>query len=288
VTTPSVSGPRKAGPAEELPASGPLRQRIHEIIFEADTRVGRAFDIALLALIVVSVCAVMLDSVDSVRQLWGGSLQTVEWAITIVFTLEYLVRLWCVRRPLRYAFSFFGVVDLLSIVPTYLSLVVHGSQTLMVIRTLRLVRAFRIFKLSRYVAESQALWHALRATAAKIMVFLLVVMTFVLILGSAMYLIEGSQQNSQFTSIPRSVYWAIVTVTTVGYGDMAPDTNWGRLIASIAMILGYSIIIVPTGIFSVEIIMAHKRDISTQVCPHCTAEGHDVDACHCKYCGGRL
>jgi voltage-gated potassium channel len=210
----------------------------------------------------------------------------VEWAITGIFTVEYLVRLWCVRRPWRYALSFFGIVDLLSIAPTYLRIVFEGSQALVVIRTLRLIRAFRIFKLSRYVAESQALMQALRATSAKITVFVLLVLTFVLILGSAMYLIEGPERG--FTNIPVSVYWAIVTMTTVGYGDMSPDTAWGKLVASIAMILGYSIIIVPTGIFSVEIIMAQKHHVSTQVCPNCTAEGHDVDAKYCKFCGVEL
>ena len=259
---------------------------MHDVIFEADTRLGRGFDIALLALIIVSVIVVMLDSDVGIRQRWGRLLLVSEWAITIVFTLEYLLRLWCVRRPWRYALSFFGIVDLLSIIPTYLSIVVDGSQTLLVIRTLRLIRAFRIFKLSRYVAESQALWHALRATSAKITVFVLLVMTFVLILGSIMYLIEGPERG--FTNIPVSVYWAIVTMTTVGYGDMLPATSWGRLVASVAMILGYSIIIVPTGIFSVEIIMAQKQHVTTQVCPNCMAEGHDVDALYCKFCGGSL
>ena len=277
---------RKSGPAEEAPRTGELRRTVHDVIFEADTRAGRAFDIALLALIMISVVVVMLDSDQGIRARWGTQLMVIEWAITLIFTVEYAVRLWCVRRPHRYALSFFGIVDLLSIIPTFLSIVVEGSQTLLVIRTLRLVRAFRIFKLSRYVAESQALWHALRATSAKITVFVLLVMTFVLILGSAMYLIEGPERG--FTNIPVSVYWAIVTVTTVGYGDMSPDTAWGRFVASIAMILGYSIIIVPTGIFSVEIIMAQKQHVSTQVCPNCMAEGHDVDALHCKYCGQEL
>lgn len=269
-----------------MPEVGRLRKQVHEIIFEADTRAGRAFDIALLLLIVVSVVAVMLESVEEVRARWGRLLVAIEWTITILFTIEYIVRLWCVKIWWRYALSFFGIVDLLSILPTYLSFVVEGSRTLLLIRTLRLIRAFRIFKLSRFVAESQALWHALRATSAKIAVFLLVVMTFVLLLGALMYMIEGPE--APFTSIPMSVYWAIVTMTTVGYGDMAPVTAWGRLIASGAMILGYSIIIVPTGIFSVEIIMAHKRDVTTQVCPHCNREGHDVDASYCKFCGGTM
>lgn len=282
----SEGSDRKAGPAEEAPRTGEVRQLVHDVIFEAGTRFGRAFDIALLALIVLSVVAVMLESVAGIRARWGSQLMAIEWAITLIFTAEYVVRLWCVRRPWRYALSFFGIVDLLSIIPTFLSIVVEGSQSLLVIRTLRLVRAFRVFKLSRYVAESQALWHAMRATSAKITVFVLLVMTFVLILGSAMYLIEGPERG--FTNIPISVYWAIVTMTTVGYGDMSPDTAWGRLVASIAMILGYSIIIVPTGIFSVEIIMAQKKHVSTRVCPNCTAEGHDVDALHCKYCGQAL
>mgnify|MGYP002624267077 FL=1 len=264
----------------------PWQQRLHEIIFEADTPAGKAFDVVLLLLIVISVVAVMLESVGEYRQRWGSILRVIEWVITILFSVEYLARLVCVRRPLHYATSFFGIVDVLSVIPTYLAILFEGPQYLLVIRTLRLVRVFRIFKLHQYVSEANALAYALKATRTKVSVFLLIVMTIVLILGSAMYLIEGEENG--FSSIPKSVYWAVVTMTTVGYGDISPQTPVGQTIAALAMILGYSIIIVPTGIFSVEIIMAQKHEVSTQSCPACTREGHDVDAVFCKYCGTRL
>jgi len=270
------------------PGESPLAAVLHEIIFEADTKAGKAFDVALLVAIILSVIAVMLESVGSVANDWGKLLRAVEWTFTILFTFEYALRLYCVRRPWSYAFSFFGMVDLLSIVPTYLSFLVTGTQSLLVIRTLRLVRVFRIFKLHQYVNESRALLVALHATRKKVAVFVLVVATMVMILGSAMYLLEGGLTNSKFTSIPKSVYWAVVTMTTVGYGDIAPQTPWGQGLATIAMMLGYSFIIVPTGVFSVEILMAHKQQVSTQACPNCSRDGHDHDAIHCKFCGARL
>jgi len=266
----------------------PWQWQLHEVIFEADTPAGRAFDVGLMIAIGLSVIAVMLESVEAVRVGWGPWLRAAEWGFTLLFTVEYALRLACVGRPKQYATSFWGIVDLLAVLPTYLSIFVHGSQALMVIRILRLVRVFRVFGLSSYVNEAQALTAALRATTRKTVVFLLVVLSLVLILGSAMYLIEGQQEGTQFTSIPMSVYWAIVTMTTVGYGDLAPTTPTGRAIASVAMILGYCIIIVPTGIFSVEIITAAKHEITTQACPSCSLEGHDADAVHCKYCGARL
>ena len=270
------------------PGQSWLATKLHEIIFEADTIAGKAFDVALLLAIVLSVSAVMLESVAEISKHWGPQLIAIEWFFTILFTFEYLLRLYCVRRPWRYAISFFGLVDLLSIVPTYLSVVTRGTQVLLVIRTLRLVRVFRIFKLHQYVNESRALFVALHATRKKIAVFILVVATLVMILGSAMYLIEGSQKDTRFTSIPKSVYWAVVTMTTVGYGDIAPQTALGQGLATVAMLLGYSIIIVPTGIFSVEIIMAHKQQVSTKACTNCSQEGHDYDAIHCKFCGAHL
>jgi voltage-gated potassium channel len=262
------------------------RVRLHEIIFEADTFAGKAFDVALLAAILLSVTAVVLESVEAIGQRLGPTLRTVEWAFTVLFTVEYVLRLVCVRRPWRYATSFLGVVDLLAVIPTYLSLLYGGAQALIVIRALRLLRVFRIFKLARYLGELTALLAAIRASRAKIIVFLLTVLTVVLIMGTAIYVVEG--ESSGFTSIPRAVYWAVVTVTTVGYGDIAPRTVFGQAIAAVAMILGYSLIIIPTGIFSMELIEASKRSVTTQVCPSCTAEGHDSDARFCKYCGARL
>jgi voltage-gated potassium channel len=205
---------------------------------------------------------------------------------TLLFTVEYVLRLLTVRRPLRYATSFLGLVDLLAVLPTYLSLLLPGTQSLLVIRALRLLRIFRVFKIARYLHEVSALVRAIRNSSAKIAVFLLAVLAIVLIMGAAMYVIEGEQ--SGFTSIPRGMYWAIVTVTTVGYGDIAPRTIVGQIVASIAMVLGYSLIIIPTGIFSMEIVQAARQQVTTQACPECLAEGHDVDAKYCKRCGARL
>jgi voltage-gated potassium channel len=258
---------------------------LHEVIFEADTPAGKAFDIALLIAIVISVAIMIFDSTEPAAR-YGGLIYAVEWTFTILFTAEYGLRLASVRRPWRYAFSFFGIIDLLAILPTYLSLFVAGWQSMLVIRALRLLRIFRILKIARYVGELTALSAAIRATRAKIAVFLLSVLTLVLIVGTLMYVVEG--QASGFTSIPRSMYWAIVTVTTVGYGDIAPVTPLGQGIASVAMILGYSLIIIPTGIFSVELVNASRRQITTQNCPDCSREGHDADALHCKHCGAPL
>lgn len=264
----------------------PWREHLHEVIFEADTPAGRAFDIALLVAIILSVAAVVLESVANVRLRYGTALRSIEWFFTILFTVEYVARLIAVRRPWRYAASFFGVVDLLAIVPTYLSLFVAGAQTLLVIRALRLLRIFRVLKIARYLKEMRSLVEAIRATRAKITVFLMTVLTMVLIMGAAMYVIEGEEGG--FTSIPRGVYWAIVTVTTVGYGDIAPRTVAGQAVAAVAMILGYSLIIIPTGIFSTELARMTSRVITTQSCPACVAEGHDQDAVFCKHCGAHL
>jgi voltage-gated potassium channel len=268
------------------PNHAPWRERMHEVIFEAETPAGKAFDVALLATIALSVVAVLLESVAPIRREHGPALRAAEWTFTLLFTVEYMLRLASVRRPLRYAFSFFGLVDLLSILPTYVSVLVPGAQSLLVIRALRLLRIFRIFKVVRYVREVTALVEAIRATRAKITVFLFAVLTIVLIMGAAMYVLEGEQ--SGFTSIPRAMYWAVVTVTTVGYGDIAPRTVGGQAIAAMAMVLGYSFIIIPTGIFSMELARAAGKRLTTQCCPDCSREGHDVDAVHCKYCGARL
>ncbi|MEJ2719637.1 MAG: ion transporter [bacterium] len=268
------------------PPKSAWRAKTHEIIFEADTPAGKAFDIILILCIVASVVAVMLDSVGAIRRVYGRWFYGIEWFFTILFTVEYLLRLISIGRPLKYATSFFGIVDLLAVVPTYLSLVIPGSQYLLVIRILRVLRIFRVLKIVQYVSEANLLLQALRASQRKITVFLFTVLTLVIIFGSVMYIIEGEQNG--FTSIPRGIYWAIVTLTTVGYGDISPKTELGQAVAAVVMILGYSIIAVPTGIVTVEMGQAFRRRVSTQVCPECSAEGHDVDAVHCKACGAKL
>jgi voltage-gated potassium channel len=270
--------------AEARPRPG-WRLRLHEVIFEADTAAGRAFDVVLLVAIVASVAAVVLESVAEIRAEYGVILKSVEWTLTIAFTLEYGFRLMAVQRPWRYATSFFGVVDLLSIVPTYLALVVPDTQSFMVIRAIRLLRVFRILKAAQFLGEAHVLTTALRASRRKITVFLGAIVTVVLIVGALMYVIEGEEHG--FTSIPTSMYWAVVTMTTVGYGDIAPRTALGQFVASMLMILGYGVIAVPTGIVSVELANA-TRPVSRQACPACGSEGHDIDAAHCKYCGAPL
>lgn len=259
---------------------------VHEIIFEADTPGGKAFDVLLFVVIILSIVAVMLESMAEIRQTYGWYLRVAEWSFTILFTVEYVLRLLSVGRPRRYAFSFFGIVDFLAIVPTYLSFFVAGTQSLIVIRALRLLRVFRVLKLAHFVGEAKMLRAALRASTRKIIVFLGTVVMLVLIIGSLMYLIEGQERG--FTSIPQSIYWAVVTMTTVGYGDVIPHTPLGQFLASIVMIFGYGIIAVPTGIVTVEIASAARGKISTQACPQCGREGHDGDAAFCKYCAGKL
>lgn len=272
--------------SSEDSASSPLRHRLHEIIFEADTRAGKLFDAVVLVLIAASVTVVVLESSPGVRARYGDEMLVLEWIFTILFTIEYLLRLYSVRRPLRYATSFFGVVDLLSVVPTYLSVLIPGAQSLLVIRILRLLRIFRIFKLSNYVSESGQLWTALQASRRKILVFLFTVMTVVVIVGAMIHVIEGPENG--FTSIPTGIYWAIVTLTTVGYGDISPQTTLGRFLASAVMLMGYGVIAVPTGIVTAEMTRAMRGPVSTQACPHCSAEGHDHDARFCRKCGGAL
>jgi voltage-gated potassium channel len=262
------------------------RERLRQIIFEADTPAGKAFDVALLAAIVGSVLVVMLESVTSVRESSGFALRLAEWFFTILFTIEYAARLWVVERPLRYARSFFGVVDLLATVPSYLALLLPGAHSLLVIRSLRLLRVFRVFKLGRFLTEQNLLLTSLRMSRARVLVFLASVLILNLVLGSAMYLIEGPP--SGFTSIPISVYWAIVTMTTVGYGDIAPVTPLGQTLAAFVMILGYSIIAVPTGIITAGIVEAARAPITTRSCPHCTSEGHLPASRFCRDCGELL
>lgn len=265
-----------------------LRNRIHEIIFEADTPAGRFFDISLLVLIFLSIVVVMLESADEWNDTHGHLLRGLEWFFTIIFTIEYVLRLWVTIKPLKYATSFYGIVDLLAILPTYLSLLLPNSQYFLVIRILRMMRIFRIFKLGQYLSEGDQLLKAMLASRNKISIFLFVVSILVIIIGSVMYLVEGGS-NDGFSSIPRAVYWAIVTLTTVGYGDITPQTDVGQFFSAIVMILGYAIIAVPTGIVTNEMFKNNlAKRTNTQVCRYCAKEGHDDDAVYCKYCGGRL
>ncbi len=262
------------------------RYKIYEIIFEADTKAGKLFDVGLIICIIASVIAVMLDSVESIGRRYEGLLYALEWIFTILFSIEYILRLISVNRPRKYATSFFGVVDLLTVIPTYLDLLLPGTRFLLVIRILRVLRIFRILKLAKYVGEANMLVKAIKASSRKITVFLFAVISVVVVLGSLMYMVEGAENG--FTSIPLSIYWAIVTLTTVGYGDIAPQTSLGQALSVIVMITGYSIIAVPTGIVTVELSQVFKEGITARACRECSKEGHDQDAKHCKYCGNHL
>ena len=265
---------------------GNWREKIHEIIFEADTPAGKLFDVVLIVCIIASVLVVMLDSVDSLSQRFDHIFYVLEWIFTILFSIEYVLRLISVGRPLKYATSFFGVVDLLTVIPTYLDLLLPGTRFLLVIRILRVLRIFRVLKLAKYVGEANLLVHAIVASARKITIFLFAVITIVIVLGSMMYILEGPENG--YTSIPVSIYWSIVTLTTVGYGDISPHTSLGQGLAVIVMIMGYSIIAVPTGIVTVELSQARKHVVTTLSCQQCSAEGHDDDAKYCKFCGSKL
>lgn len=278
------------------PAHG-LRRRMFDVIFEADTPAGRRFDILLVVAILLSILVVVLDSVPSLQANWNEALNAAEWGFTVLFTLEYLARLFCVDRPWRYAGGFYGVVDLLSVLPTYASLLVPGSALLLDIRILRLLRVFRIFKLTLYIEEYTRLGEALAASRRKILVFLSVVLMVIVIMGTLMYVIEGPPNG--FTSIPTAMYWATVTLTTVGYGDIAPKTGVGKAIASFMMLLGWGILAVPTGIVTAEMtIRRHDRrgatrapapaDTRDRPCPGCGSAGHDDAARFCKDCGAAL
>ncbi|MCD4683998.1 MAG: ion transporter [Bacteroidales bacterium] len=260
------------------------RTKIHEIIFGSDTPQGKNFDVALFIAILLSVLIVLLDSVASFHEKYGSQFLIAEWFFTILFSIEYILRIISSKRPSKYIFSFYGIIDLLAILPTYLSLVLVGSQYLIVIRVLRLLRVFRVLKLARYVRASAVLIIALKNSRHKIIVFLEVIFTLVVVMGSLMYLIEGPEHG--FNSIPRSIYWAIVTLTTVGYGDIAPETFFGQALASVLMITGYAIIAVPTGIISVE--MAKASQDNNKTCQNCDCEEHDDDAKYCKDCGKKL
>ena len=263
-----------------------IRKALYQVIFESDTPAGKWFDIILIISILLSVVVVMLDSVRRINVVYGSWLYGLEWFFTILFSIEYVLRLYCAKHPLIYAASFYGIVDFLSILPTYASVIVPGSRYLIVIRILRVLRIFRILKLVQYVGEARILVKALYASRRKIIVFLFAVLSLVVIFGSLMYVIEGKQNG--FTSIPRSIYWAIVTLTTVGYGDISPKTNVGQAIAALVMLLGYSIIAVPTGIVTFE--LTHLKDEKSikKVCPRCNRDDHDHDAAYCKFCGDHL
>lgn len=281
--------------AEEKTYSG-WRNKLHEVIYEADTPAGKLFDIILFILIIFSVILVMLESIKEVDKDYHGTLLTLEWIVTIFFTLEYIARLISIKKPLKYVFSFYGIIDFLSTIPLYLSYILAGSQVLLAVRAFRLLRIFRILKLVKFIGEASQLQAALKASRTKIAVFIYVVLILSVIFGTLMYIVEGDE--SGFTSIPRSIYWTIVTLTTVGYGDIAPQTNLGQFLATMIMILGYGIIAVPTGIVTAEFAKGNKKGeegdqvhmvhVNTQACPSCSAEGHRDDATHCYNCGHEL
>jgi len=263
------------------------RNDIKEIIFGSETKLGKLFDIVLIISIICSVVVVMLGSVEEIQWQYSEMFFYLEWFFTILFTIEYGLRLIAVQRPLLYARSFFGLVDFLSIIPTYLSLFFPSVKYMLVIRILRLLRIFRVLKLTAYMGEAQVLVGALRKSSRKIIVFLYTILTLVVVFGSFMYVVEGSE--SGFTSIPKAMYWAMVTLTTVGYGDIAPQTPLGQAIAAFIMIMGYGIIAVPTGIYSAELIKTyHPGKMSNKACADCGKIGHDTDAVYCKYCGHLL
>ncbi len=263
------------------------RNRLHGVIYESNTTAGKVFDVSLLVLILASILVVIFDSIESYRLQYGTLFTNLEWAFTILFTIEYILRLISIERPWKYVFSFLGIIDLLAIIPGYLSIFFAGAQSLLVFRALRLMRIFRIFKLTHFLSEMRFLGVALKGSIRKISIFMLIVLMLVIILGSVMYLVEEGKNG--FTSIPESIYWAIVTITTVGYGDITPNTTMGKFVASFIMMIGYGIIAVPTGIITTEMALAvRNKEQHHEVCPRCGKEGHDADAKFCKLCGEKL
>ena len=265
------------------------RQTLYTIIFEADTKAGKRFDLLLITLILLSLIVIMADSVEALSNRYGSLFQLLEWTFTGLFTIEYVLRLVCVRNRWRYALSFYGIVDLLAIAPTYAALFMPELAFLIGVRTLRLLRIFRVFKLAAFVDEYMMLGRALRASARKILVFLSVVLSIVLVMGTIMYVVEGPALG--FTSIPAAVYWAITTLSTVGFGDITPQTGLGRFIASIMMLLGWGVLAVPTGIVTLELGLAQnamRKYVTTRTCQECLTEGLDADANYCKKCGAKL
>jgi voltage-gated potassium channel len=262
------------------------RERIHQIVFESDTREGRLFDLVLLWMILFSIVLLMLESVPSIQAKWGRAFYLLEWVVTVFFAIEYLLRLYCVFKPMKYATSFFGLVDIASILPMFLDLFIPGAHSLMIVRSLRLLRLFRIFKMNIFVNQGNQIVQAIRMSREKILVFTFFVVLMVFVFGSVMYVVEGPT-NPKFDSIPTSIYWAVVTITTVGYGDISPITPLGKFFSSLVMLLGYAVIAVPTGIVTSSLVNLGKKQ-SAQHCFGCSKEGHDEDARYCKYCGTGL
>lgn len=262
------------------------KKKLHEIIYEADTFEGKLFDVVLLLIILISIVLVMLESVTSIDEKYHDQLYVAEWIVTILFTIEYFLRIISIKKPFKYIFSFYGIIDFLSTIPMYLSIFFVGTHKLVAFRSLRLLRVFKIFKLTNYVGEADQLIKALKASRVRISVFLFFIVILCIILGTVMYVIEGPVNG--FISIPRSVYWSIVTLTTVGYGDIAPQTPLGQFIASVIMILGYAIIAIPTGIVSSELTKKDTVNSNTQSCPNCSYDGHKDDAEYCYHCGHNL
>ena len=260
--------------------------KLHEIIFEADTKAGKTFDVVLIISIVLSILVIMIDSVKEINLKYNDLLNTLEWIFTCLFTIEYFLRIISFKKPLKYVFSLFGIIDLLSILPTYVSLILPGSQYLVTIRFLRVLRVFRVLKLMQFVSEATMLSESLKRSSRKIIVFIMTVLILVCIFGSVMYVVEDGKNG--FTSIPKSIYWAIVTMTTVGYGDIVAQTNLGQFISSIIMILGYGVLAVPTGIVTAEMTRSIQLNQNTQVCFNCNKAKHDDDAKYCKKCGEDL
>lgn len=264
-----------------------LKQRIYSIVFESDTPKGKLFDIILIGSITLSVLLVILESMHIFPHSAYLALRVTEYVLTLFFTIEYLARIYCLKQPRKYVFSFFGIVDLLATLPVYLSFFLHGSHYLLVIRAFRLIRVFRIFKLFSFINEGNLLLRSLWISAPKISIFFFFVLILVTSMGTVMYMIEGNVPGSQFNNIPNSIYWAIVTMTTVGYGDITPITPAGRFLSAVIMLIGYTIIAVPTGIVSATMVSEHKR-LEKRRCPRCQRDGHDFEALYCKYCGARL
>jgi len=264
------------------------KERLWRIVFEAETPLGKAFDVVLLWAIVLSVFAVTLESVDSIREKHGNLLKIIEWGFTILFTAEYLMRIALVRRPLKYITSFYGIVDLLSCLPTYLAIFLSGAHSLMVIRILRLLRMFRVLKMVSHVRGGETIMRGLVESRAKIFVFFFTVLLFSVLAGTLMYLVESGEEGTHFTNIPISIYYAIVSITTVGYGDMVAITTLGKMLTAVYVLTGYAIIAVPTGIVTSELLKSHLGDPSSDACPGCGVCGHLSDASYCRKCGDKL
>ena len=264
-----------------------LKQKIYSIVFESDTPKGKLFDIVLIGSITLSVLLVILESMHIFPHSAYLVLRVLEYLLTLFFTFEYLARIYCLKEPRNYIFSFFGIIDLLATLPVYLGFVFHDSHYLLVIRAFRLIRVFRIFKLFLFINEGNLLLRSLWISAPKIFIFFFFVLILVTSMGTVMYMIEGTQPGSDFNNIPNSIYWAIVTMTTVGYGDITPETPLGRFLSAVIMLIGYTIIAVPTGIVSATMVSEHKKQ-EKRKCPRCQRDGHDFEAMYCKYCGAKL